>query len=263
MSGKEYSAAQIKEHLPHHISDSIDIVFFGETDSTNLRAIEYAKGGVVRETVFVANSQSAGRGRLGKSFDSRAGVGIYMTLLVRGSRLPADFVKITRYSAVKVARAIDRAAGIRTDIKWVNDIYYSGKKLAGILVQSLISESGKPEFAIIGVGVNTKIRDFPEEIKAIAGAIDEFAGGETDRSELAAMIIEELLSGIEDLDGAGVVEEYKSRSCLVGRSVLISENGAEYRATAEGVSDSGALVIRLGDGSVRELSSGDISIKIL
>ena len=263
MSGNEYSAEAIKRELSSPLSECLDIVFYSETDSTNLRAMEMAKQGVDRVTALVANCQTAGRGRLGKSFDSKEGAGVYLTLLIPGNKLPRDFIKITRYSAVKVARAIDGEAGIRTEIKWVNDIYYSKKKLAGILVQSLLDESGAPEYAIIGVGVNVEKRAFPDEIKDIAGSLLEFSKREISRARLAARIIEALLSGLENLASPDVIDEYKSRSCLIGRRVSVMENGAEFLAEAVDITDSGALVIRLQGGAERELSSGDISLKIL
>lgn len=263
MSGNEYNAEAIRRELSRPLSERLDIVFYNETDSTNLRALEMAKRGVDVETAVVANCQTAGRGRLGKSFDSKEGAGIYLTLLIPGKKLPQDFIKITRYSAVKVARAIDGEAEIRTEIKWVNDIYYSKKKLAGILVQSLLDESGAPEYAIVGVGVNVEKRAFPDEIKDIAGALLEFSNREISRARLAARIIEELVSGLGNLASPDVVDEYKTRSCLLGRAVAVIENGAEFCAEAVNITDSGALVIRLPDGTQRELSSGNISLKIL
>ena len=263
MSGNEYNAKSIRKELSGPLSERLDIVFYDETDSTNLRAMEIARQGVDRETALVANCQTKGRGRLGKSFDSKAGAGIYLTLLIPGKNLPSDFIKITRYSAVKVARAIDGEAGIATDIKWVNDIYYSRKKLAGILVQSLLDESGAPEYVIVGVGVNVEKRAFPEEIKDIAGALLDFSNKEISRARLAARIIEELVSDLQNLSSPDVVDEYKSRSCLIGRRVKVMENGAEFLAEAVDITDDGALVIKLDGGAERELSSGDISLKIL
>ena len=236
----------------------VRVFYYDLTDSTNTRAREYAaKAGAYMPAVFIADGQSAGRGRMGRSFNSEAGAGIYMTFLFRPTGT-VDAGKITAGAAVKVCRAIARVADVPLGIKWVNDVYYGEKKLAGILCEALSGADG-PEYVAVGIGINTKRREFPCEIADIATTLEDASGKPVSRKELTQALIDEFFS---EWCHESLIKEYKSRSIVAGRRVLVMEHsGASYYADAVGISDTAGLLIR-HNGELRELYSGEISIKI-
>ena len=170
-----------------------DIQVFSELDSTNQYLKELAKEGAKAGTVIIANKQSAGRGRLGRSFFSPEGTGIYMSILLRPEMELQKSVRITSMAAVAVARAIERVSGIEAKIKWVNDIFLNGKKVCGILTESGINAiTGTLEYAVLGIGINVGTIQFPEELKDIATSICNECNHTVTRTELIIEILKEL-----------------------------------------------------------------------
>ena len=263
MQNNAMTEEKIRGYLPPSLSSAVDISVYEITDSTNLRARELARGGVIRPSVILTDGQTDGRGRLGRSFHSESGVGIYMSFLLGGDTLGEDFTKITRYAAVKLARAIDSLAPIRSEIKWVNDIYFSGKKLAGILVEGVLDERGELKYAVIGIGVNVLRTEYPEPLRDIAASIEDASGKRVERSRLAARIIEEILKDINSISAPDIIEEYRTRSMLIGSRVSVIKPAEKYGATVLDISDGGALVVLRDSGEREELYTGEVSVKPL
>ena len=221
-----------------------------EVDSTNLRLKEWAREGKVSAPcLLVSDSQTAGRGRLGRAFVSPPGTGLYMSLLVSPPE-HTDAGKITVLAAVAVCRAIQDLTGLRPKIKWVNDLFLRGKKVCGILAE------GIPQGVIVGIGVNLKTpeKGFPPEA-AVAGALDTDA----DRFLLAGTVSRYFLDGLERIDTGEAIAYYRANMPLIGQTIRCSENGQEKTVLVTGVADDGGLMIRDGNGP-RTLRTGEVTL---
>ncbi len=231
--------------------------------STNDLAREAAVRGEAEGLTVIADTQTAGRGRQGRTFVSPAGTGVYLSLLLR-PKLPAEeAVAITGIAAVAVARAIADVGGGSAGIKWVNDIYLRGKKVCGILTEAAMGmESGGLDYAILGIGVNlfSPPEGFSPELADIAGAVFPGNPRDDERSRLIAAILDRFLPLYRALPDRGWLEEYRTRSILTGREVRFLREGREYRGLVLGVDDSARLLLRLPDGEETALSSGEVQL---
>lgn len=240
--------------------EMIDIISYELTDSTNLRALEYAKcEKPSRPTVFIAKEQTAGRGRLGRSFLSPSG-GIYMTILTK--TVPGcDFLSVTTYAATVIARVIESTTGLRAKIKWVNDIYIGDRKLAGILTQGAVDpDTGKVAYVAMGVGINVQGKELPDEISEIATTIER-EGTSADIDSLAGTVIDQYISSLHTATDKAVADEYRSRSMLIGECVSVIKPGRSYTATVEGISDKCELILKLPSGEKEILMTGEVSVR--
>jgi BirA family biotin operon repressor/biotin-[acetyl-CoA-carboxylase] ligase len=231
---------------------------FKETDSTNTRARLYAVEGGQTPALFIADSQTAGRGRTGKSFYSPKDTGLYASLLLAAE--PSSAVYMTTAAAVAVRRAIERVTGISTDIKWVNDLYLNGKKVAGILCESLFV--GDVGYVIIGFGVNISTSTFPQDISCTAASLG-LVGNTKIKDDLAVACTEELLGVWKSGLTPEILGEYKYHSAVLGRAVRYCENGVWHKGVTIDIDSEGRLTVRLDDGSVTTLSSGEISVRLI
>lgn len=235
---------------------NIALHLFDRIDSTSDEARRIAQGGGRSPALVIANSQSAGRGRMGRSFHSPAGTGLYLSYLQKAPENTADTVRLTTATAVALSLSIEEVFGIRTEIKWVNDLLLFGKKVSGILAESFSVD--KDRFVIIGIGVNLATEDFPEDIKERATSL----GVDTDkREELAAAIINRLSVYCGDPQDPEIARIYKERSAVLGKRVLLYTGNERLSALAEDIRDNGTLVVRLESGDVRELHSGEITLR--
>ncbi len=232
-----------------------------ETDSTNRVAKELAADGAPEGTLVVAEKQSKGKGRLGRSFFSPDG-GIYMSMILR-PQIPADqAVLVTTCTAVATARAIDRVSGCRTGIKWVNDIFINGKKVCGILAEAgLSAESEYPDYIVLGIGINVKKQSVPEELKDIVGCLEDNEACTIEKNELIVAVWEEFAKLYRNLSTAVYMEEYKERSVLMGREVTVLASEGDYRAVVTDIDKDGHLII-LREGRRELLSSGEVSVRL-
>ena len=249
---------KIKEELQDLGVPPIEIHFYESTDSTNTRAKEYARanGGKRGAVVFIANEQTAGRGRRGRSFVSRGGAGIYMSILTYPYKRGADATAATARAAVSLSRAIESLCDCEVKIKWVNDIYLGGKKLAGILTEGEMDEESKIAYQIVGMGINVYKNAISDEISSIATSLEDELGTTPDRSKLAARIIAKLL--FEDAD---YYEEYKSRSLVIGKTVTVLKPTESYEARVIDINHDFSLTVERG-GQRERLFTGEISLKI-
>lgn len=231
--------------------------------STNLTAKQLAAEGAPHGTLVAANHQTGGRGRRGRSFASPPGTGLYLSMVLRGALPMQSAVLITSAAAVAVCRAVESVSGKRLDIKWVNDLYFRGKKCCGILTEAAADmESGGVDHLVVGMGVNLYEPEggWPEELRETAAAV--FAPGEAaNRCRLAAAIADELLALYDALPDTAFLTEYRARNIVPGRDVLILQNGQSRPAHALAITDEGHLLVRLPDGSEEALSFGEVSIR--
>lgn len=224
-------------------------------------------GKVFHNSIFIAECQTAGRGRLGRTFVSPSRTGIYVTVVHAPEGGIKEPAKLTASAAVAVKRVIDRLYGTDASIKWINDLFINGKKVSGILTEGSTNfETGMIESAIVGIGVN--IADSTELLEksgsAIAGSITGKSGGrQVPRAQLAAEIAGEILS-IFNEDPKAVLEQYRKASFLIGQTVqvrpIIADESSYFDALVIDIDDNAALVVQLSDGSERHLSSGEVTL---
>ena len=244
-----------KEHL--HWFDSIG--------STNDEARILAKNGAPHGTVLVADHQTGGHGRMGRSFHSPEGVGIYMTMILRPNCAPGDLMHLTCATAVAMCEAVEHATGLRPGIKWTNDLVCGKRKLGGILTALGLTPKGMVDFAIIGIGINCcqKDGDFPEEIRDMAGSLSMVTGKEIDRAKVAAAMMDALyqmdktlLSGVD-----AMLDSYR-RDCVTLHQDVVLVRGEEKRyGHAVDIDAAGALVVKFQDGTLEAVNSGEVSVR--
>lgn len=231
------------------------VVTYSVTDSTNTRAI--ALSDTVSGNILVAaEAQTKGKGRQGKSFYSPAASGIYFSLIVHPEGSLRDVVAITSATAVAVAETIEEMTGLDPKIKWVNDIYVNGRKVCGILVQSII-KSGRIKGLCIGIGVNISTVEFPDDIASRAGSL----GVEIDREIFVARIAKKLIDFSKNIDDKSYLDYYRKKSYVIGKEIKFYENNVEHFAKAIGIDDNANLIIN-ENGETKKLSSGEITIRL-
>lgn len=238
------------------------VLFAPETDSTNLAARRLAAEGAIDGTVFWSARQSAGRGRLGRSFASPEG-GLYYTMLLDASPEPERDLLLTGVAGLAVSRAIERVCAVRCGIKWPNDLLLEGKKVCGILVESFAA--GQRRCLAVGIGINVNTAELPPELRETAASLRQLTGRVTPLDALAAAMTEELdraLPAARRRDRA-LWEEYRARCLTVGRRVRLIRGGAECEATALGVAEDYALLVRYDDGREEAVRSGEVSIRTM
>ena len=234
-------------------------------DSTNSRLKELASQGAPEGTVVIAEEQTSGRGRMNRNFYSPADTGIYMSILLRPKLSATEALFITTSAAVAVAQAIEAVSSREAKIKWVNDIYCDGKKVCGILTEaSFDMESGGLEYAVLGIGINVKTpKDgFPDDIKDIAVAVFEDDPDIVDtKSRLVAEVLKRFWNYYIGLENKTFLSEYRKRSLVIGKEILVLGNNTSEKALALEIDDQCRLKVRLEDGTIELLSSGEVSIK--
>lgn len=239
-------------------------IYLEETDSTNRYLKELAVEGAEEGTVVIADKQSAGRGRLGRSFFSPEEKGIYMSVLLRPEISLERSVLITSMAAVAVARAIEKVCSLPSKIKWVNDIFLNKKKVCGILTEAGIdAERQTLSYAVLGIGVNVGSMEFPEELREIATSVSNECGFAVKKEALIDEILKELELWYPTLWDGSFLEESKARSILLGKEIRVMdamhpEGG--YSAKAVDLNELGNLIIER-DGSRQVLNSGEVSIR--
>lgn len=251
-----------KENIEQHLRTRGPVLkVYDCVASTNQLAKEYGENGAEEGLVVLADSQTAGRGRLGRSFCSPAGTGLYMSLLLRPSLSAEKALSITTAAAVAVCRAIERVSPRKAQIKWVNDIYCDGKKVCGILTEAAFEHSGM-RYAVLGIGINvTDPKDgFPRDIADIAASV--FGKQDGDRHLLAAAVLDAFFEEYEHLNEERFVREYRERSCLIGKAVTVKAAAGDRDATVLDVDEACRLLVRYEDGREEALSSGDVSIRL-
>jgi BirA family biotin operon repressor/biotin-[acetyl-CoA-carboxylase] ligase len=231
--------------------------------STNILAKELAAQGVKEGTVVIAREQTQGRGRMGRSFYSPDSSGIYFSIILRPKLNLEDSLLITTATAVAVAKAIETVAGVKASIKWVNDIFVQEKKVCGILTEASINfESGGLEYAVVGIGINIQTKDFPEEISRIAGSLFT---DKPDNVPVTSMLVAEVLNNLSEsmnsLTNKKYLDEYRERSFLIGKEILVIKGNQSVPAKAIDIDNKARLVVEYDNGEIEALNSGEVSVR--
>ena len=252
------SAEGIQKYLSRE-AKPLPVFYYPEIDSTNDEAKRKLANGLNGAALIVSGFQSAGRGRNGHTFYSPK-TGAYMTLVLHPEASISDTVRLTSIAAVAVVEAVEALTDKRPMIKWVNDIVLDDKKIAGILTEAITDfETGTVQNVIIGIGINMKGTDFPEELRNIAASLE--SAGVT-RNQIVAEIANRLWHLSKNLSDRSYLDEYRKHSMVLGRKIRYRRNEAVFRATAVGIDDSGGLIVQNEDGSRLVLHSGEISIRL-
>ena len=225
-------------------------VFLEETDSTNRVAKELARQGAPHGTAVLAKRQTAGRGRLGRSFFSPEG-GLYLSVILRPQCKPEDLALMTPMAAVAVCRALEQVCAVSPRIKWVNDLYLGDKKVCGILCEAVGTA------VIVGIGLNLKAPEggFPPDINAAALQVS------LQPSVVAEAIVEELRKSCYGLRSRDFLEDYRKYNMVLQRELMIHPmQGAPYPAWGKTIDHRGRLVVETADGNEQVLDSGEVSI---
>ena len=236
--------------------------FARETDSTNLWIKRLAKEGASEGTLALAEFQSAGRGRLGRSWEVPEGTSVMMSILLRPKFEPQYAPTLTLVMGMAVAKAV-KNLGFDVSIKWPNDVVVSHKKICGILTEMGVRD-GKIDYAVIGVGINVNIKEFPEEMADKATSLYLESGKEFDRSQIPGLVMEAFEKYYEKFaatcDLSGLKEEYESILANYNQSVRVLAK-EPYEGVARGITDGGELLVEKTDGTIVAVSAGEVSVR--
>lgn len=242
-----------------------DTVYWYDTiDSTNAKAKELAKAGALHGTVVIAGNQTAGRGRMGRSFSSPEGMGVYLSVILRFGCTADKLMHLTCAAGVAAMKAVQAVCGVCPDIKWANDLVLGSKKLGGILTE-LVFSGNVVDYAIVGIGINCcqKAEDFPEELQDIATSILIQTGKKISPATLAATLTEQLFHMDWTLfsQKEQLMETYRQHCITLGKEIVVIQNDTQYAATALDVDQDGGLLVRFADGSEKIINFGEVSIR--
>ena len=236
--------------------------FAKETDSTNLWIKRLAKEGASEGTLALAEFQSAGRGRLGRSWEVPEGTSVMMSILLRPKFEPQYAPTLTLVMGMAVAKAV-KSLGFDVSIKWPNDVVVSHKKICGILTEMGVRD-GKIDYAVIGVGINVNIKEFPEEMADKATSLYLESGREFDRSQIPGLVMEAFEEYYEKFaatcDLSGLKEEYESILANYNQPVRVLAK-EPYEGVARGITDGGELLVEKTDGTIVAVSAGEVSVR--
>ena len=249
-----------------YLKKDLDVKVFEEVVSTNTLLKELASGGAGEGCVVIANSQTGGKGRMGRKFFSPSNSGVYISVLLRPNEMaPEKALKITTMAAVAAASVIEEVTGKEAKIKWVNDIFVDGKKAVGILTEASMSmESGNLEYAVLGIGFNVYLPEggFPEELSDIAGALLDAKMPDA-KNRIAAGFLNHFFEIYDDPEHLHYETCYKEKSLVLGKEVDVISALGERRALVLDITDDYNLVVRYDDGTEGILSSGEVRIRPL
>ncbi len=237
-----------------------EILVFEKTSSTNDVAMQLGRQGHIGGLAVFAEHQTAGRGRFGRRWDSSMHEGLWFSLLLRAD-WPADFwPRLTTWTGVALAAAVEKATGLPARLKWPNDVLVAGQKVAGILTESACDASGAM-FAVVGIGLNVNQTEFPPELADRAASLRQLAGRTLDRPELAAAVLSELNARLPEVahDFPRLIAEATERSAVLGTWVRLHAGGVDFEGSAESLDADGCLLLRMGDGSLRRMIAGEVT----
>ena len=231
---------------------------FEEIDSTNNEAKRMCASGEKSPALIVAESQTAGRGRLGRSFYSPAESGVYFSILFPSPAPLKSAVSVTGAAAVAVMRAIRTLTGKQTSIKWVNDLYLDGKKVCGILAEAVSVQDGA-QHLIVGIGINLSTSDFPDDLQNKAGSL----GATVPRAALIAAVWRELLPFLLDPNSREWLDDYRAHSCVIGKPIVWSRGTETHEGITLAINDNGELLVQSPNSPPETLRTGEISVKMI
>lgn len=255
----------MKERIEALMRSPWKIQWYDTITSTNDVLKQLAQEGAPEGTVLIAGHQTGGRGRRGRSFLSPAGVGIYLSALIRPNCRPEQLMHLTCAVAEAMCSAVEQSAGFRPAIKWTNDLVYQKRKLSGILTELGFGPGGTVAYAVIGIGINCcqTLSDFPPEIRDIAGSLAMVIGAEIDRARVAAAMTDALEEMNRHLltDRALILDAYRKDCMTIGQQISVVRGEDVRRGTALDVDESGALIVRYDSGETAAVNSGEVSVR--
>ena len=263
------SEQQINQELiqQHHPIDW-NIQTMESTTSTNDLAKIYANQNSATPAIFISEEQTAGRGRLGRTFVSPAKSGLYISLCLFPTAALEDLSLITCATAVACIETIEQLTGKSLDIKWVNDLFYREKKVGGILTEVISDfESQQVQALIVGIGINLidSPQSFPEELHSIVGSVfsskEEYNESSFNRNHFIAQFLEKWAFYYQNLSKRDFIESYKEHSNVISKFVNVFEGNQTYSAYAKDIDENGHLIIEKEDKSLHSLSYGEVSIR--
>ena len=261
VTGSIYNETTIADQI-HTKWAGKTVHFARETDSTNLWIKRLAKEGAPEGTLALAEFQSAGRGRLGRSWEVPEGTSVMMSILLRPKFEPQYAPTLTLVMGMAVAKAV-KSLGFDVSIKWPNDVVVSHKKICGILTEMGVRD-GKIDYAVIGVGINVNIKEFPEEMADKATSLYLECGKEFDRSQIPGLVMEAFEEYYEKFaatcDLSGLKEEYESILANYNQPVRVLAK-EPYEGVARGITDGGELLVEKTDGMIVAVSAGEVSVR--
>lgn len=255
----------ILTHLGRH-PWSGNILLYDEVGSTNTLLKSLGQQGAPHGTVIIADHQTAGRGRMGRSFLSPVGVGVYLSALIRLEAAPTQIMHLTCAAAVAMCDAVQAVSGIRPKVKWINDLVVGKQKLGGILTELVIDPQSKNvDFAIVGIGINCNqvYRDFDPSIQDMATSLRLATGQIIDRELLCA----EMIRALERMSTAlltnkdELMQQYAEDCITIGRKIQVLGGNSIRYGTAVGIDEDGGLIVTLESGETQTVSSGEVSVR--
>lgn len=255
---------KIQSYLPGDHPWQNHIYWFETIDSTNTRAKEMAVQGAPHGTVLIADRQTGGRGRMGRSFHSPAGCGIYLSAILRPECTAEKLMHLTCATAVAAADGIEAATGLRPGIKWTNDLVVERKKLGGILTELSLESNAMVDYAIVGIGINCTQtpEDFPEDIRSIATSLQMCINATPDRAMVIANILIALHNICEDLQSISKLLSRYRRDCItLGQEISLVRADEIRHGKALDIDETGALLVQFSDGHIDTVNSGEVSIR--
>lgn len=256
-----------KDAILQSLSADIDksqIYILDTTDSTNNYAKKLAEEGAPENTIVIANKQTSGKGRMGRSFLSPKNTGIYMSIIMRPDMKIDIAQMLTSCIAVSAAKAIDSLYKCNTQIKWVNDLMVNDKKICGILTEATIDcEAANFKYIVAGIGINVgSIRSaFDQELLEIASSLEDETGIVIPRSQIIATVIDYVINDSGSLSDRSFLDEYRKRSWIIGKPVTISAQGIQKDAVAVDIDDTAGLVVKYENGQTDVINSGEARVK--
>jgi len=243
--------------LESMLSSHLDLVFLEKVDSTNEYSKTLISKGVTRNTVIIAKEQTKGKGTKGRSFYSPSMTGIYMSYILCNKGSIKELIPVTPAAAVAVTRAIEKCCNIFPSIKWVNDIELDGKKVCGILTESVYDISDNSTKIIIGIGINVTTDEFPDEIKDKAAALSSF-NKVVDINKLTSNVIIEL-DNILESNNLEYMKEYINKCSTINKEIMFTQNNELITGKVVGINEQGHLLLQLDTGII-EIISADYTV---
>ena len=253
-----------KKILEQYINQKLNIEIFNELDSTNNYLKKSGSIGVMENKLVIALSQTGGRGRMGRSFYSPNGTGIYFSMLLHPKFSAEKSLLLTVMAAVSVAEAVMKYNKNDVKIKWVNDIYIDGKKVCGILTEGAINKDKMLDYAVVGIGINViaPVNGFPDDIKDIATAILPGNAEKNIKEKIVADVVNRFFNMYNGVDNC-YIRRYKEYSYLTGKEINIISAETIRPATVIDITDDCHLLVKNENGEIEEISSGDVSVRLI
>lgn len=240
------------------------VTFYDTINSTNLRAKLDAENGAPEGALVVADMQTAGRGRRGRTWNSPAGINVYFTLILKPEYVPDKASMVTLVMAMAVAEAVRKTCGLEAGIKWPNDIVINGKKVCGILTEMSV-ERDFIHHVVIGVGINVGLQEFAPEIAAAATSLEAECGRRIPKAGLVVNVMKAFEKYYESFrcktDLSLLMEDYNALLVNRDREVCVLDPRGEYTGISRGINDTGELLVEMADGSITTVYAGEVSVR--